>query len=262
MRIIPKKSLGQNFLTDQNIQKKIVKHCSLGADDIVLEIGSGTGILTKLLAQSAKKVFAFEIDAKLCAHLKEELSDNRNVKVINQDFLQADLSAIFNSSDKKAKVIGNIPYYISSPIIERLIDYRDNFDFAFLTVQREFAERVVAAHGSKDYSSLSCFVQYHMLARILFPIKRTSFYPAPKVDSCFLQLTPRKGGFTPKPLDEKLFFRIIRGAFNKRRKILKNSLEGIIPESQLERFFAKYKVSKNVRPEELSLEAFVALSNA
>jgi 16S rRNA (adenine1518-N6/adenine1519-N6)-dimethyltransferase len=262
MHIKPKKSLGQNFLIDKNIQKKIVSACNLSKDDIVLEIGSGKGELTALLAESAGKVYSLEIDSRLCPLLNEKLRAYDNCKIIQQDILKFDFIKFLqdNQVRQKIKVIGNIPYYISSPIIEHLIEYRQVISVAFITVQKEFGRRAKAVAGSKEYGSFSCFVQYYCRCQMLFGIKRNSFKPAPNVDSCFLSLEIRE-----KPpvlvLDERLFFKLIRTAFNQRRKTLRNSLDGFLPQDRLKQFFDTTGIDKDVRPEELSLKQFASLSD-
>ncbi len=256
----PKKSLGQNFLTDKNIQKKIIHACNLRAEDIILEIGAGCGDLTVELARVSGKVYALEIDNRLYPILDKQLIGLTNGEVIKADILKFDIEKFLldNKIKKKIKVIGNIPYNISSPIIQRLIQYRGCIDVIFITVQKEFAKRVTALPGSKDYGSFSCFVQYYLEPKIIFDIKRNSFRPAPKVDSCFLALRKR---LKPRVLvkDEEAFFKLIRAAFNQRRKTLRNSLEGFAAQEKLGAFFSQTGIDKNVRPEDLSLEEFADL---
>jgi len=260
-RLKPKKSLGQNFLFDKNIREKIIRSCDLGAEDIVLEIGSGTGILTSRLAEHVKQIFAVEIDKNLHGFLEENLKNCGNCSLIKGDILKLDINKFLKEQGitRKIKVIGNIPYYISSPIIEYLIKYRGNLDSVFLTVQKEFGRRMAASPGSKDYSSFSCFVQYYALTKILFEIKRGSFRPEPKVDSVFLKLKLRE---TPavKVEDEELFFKLIRSAFGQRRKTLRNSLESLTGKETLENFFKESGLNRNARPETLSLDNFALMS--
>jgi len=262
MHIKPKKRLGQNFLIDKNIQRKIISACNLSKKDIVLEIGAGRGDLTALLAQSAKKVYALEIDPRIYPLLGEKLEAYNNCQIIQGDILKFNLIKFLqdNRIKQKIKVIGNIPYYISSPIIEHLIAYRQAISVAFITVQKEFARRARALAGSKAYGSFSCFVQYYCAGQILFEIKRNSFKPVPNVDSCFLSLKMRE---RPPVLvqDERMFFKLIRTAFNQRRKTLRNSLDGFLPQDKLERFFDTTGIDKNVRPEGLSLKQFASLSD-
>jgi len=261
MHIKPKKKLGQNFLIDKNIQRKIIRSCGLTKEDIVLEIGAGKGDLTAQLALAAKKVYALEIDPRLFSSLEEKLKIYTNYQIIKNDILKFEINKFLRSNlvEQKIIIIGNIPYYISSPIIEHLIQYRANIDTVFVTVQKEFGCRVNAALGSKEYGSFSCFVQYYAQSKILFEIKKGSFLPSPKIDSSFLRLK-----FREKPAvqveDEGMFFKLIRTAFNQRRKTLRNSLAGFIALGSLETFFEQQGIDRNVRPEDLTLEQFACLS--
>lgn len=260
MYLKPKKRLGQNFLLDRNVQRKIAAYCQLRPCDCVLEIGSGYGDLTKLIAGGAAFVYALEIDPDLCRILKNNTKDYANIKVINRDILKFNLRNYFKKAENKIKAVGNIPYYITTPIIEHLLKYRDKVDSIFITVQKEFARRITADAGSKEYGSFSCYVQYYCIATPLFLIKKNSFLPVPKVDSCLIRLKVREDPAV-KVRDEKLFFRVIRKAFNQRRKTLRNSLAGIIPAPKLSVFFEKYNIDKNIRPEDLTLQNFANLSN-
>ncbi|MEI6631257.1 MAG: 16S rRNA (adenine(1518)-N(6)/adenine(1519)-N(6))-dimethyltransferase RsmA [bacterium] len=256
-----KKSLGQNFLSDKNLQRKIVAGCSFKDTDTVLEIGPGLGALTRIIADKVGLLYAVEIDKALCRALEEEFKNSPNVKIIHQDILKLELPGYFIKPKEKIKVVGNIPYYISTPIIECLIKYRRNIEEAFLTLQKEFAKRIVAHPGSKDYGSLSCFVQYYARAKILFTLKKNCFFPVPKIDSCFLRLNMKD----ELPLDqakEKEFFKVVRASFNQRRKTLRNSLEGVFSKARLGLFFTKYNIDKNTRPEELSPQDFINLINS
>ena len=260
MHLKPKKYLGQNFLFDKNIQRKIVGFCELRSSDIVFEIGAGRGELTQLIAKTAKKVYALEIDSNLCDLLKENLKKYKNIKIINQDILKFDFKSYFAKSKNKLYVIGNIPYYITTPIIEHLLKYRSKIDTIFISVQKEFARRMHAPCGSKDYGALSCFIQYYTNPKILFNIKKTSFFPVPRVDSSFVQLKLTQEA-RANIRDERLIFQIIRAAFNQRRKTLRNSLKGIVSPKKLNRFFEKYGIDINIRPEDLALKDFRNLAN-
>ena len=263
MRIRPKKSLGQNFLIDQNIRKKIIDALDLRPTDIVLEIGAGRGEITDLIAPLVDKLYALEIDRRLYPLLIERFKENKDVSIIDQDILKCNLFKLFkeNNTIGKIKVFGNIPYYISSPIIEQLINYRAVISEAFITVQKEFARRVVAVPGSKEYGSFSCFVQYYSLPKIIFQINRGCFYPIPKVDSSLLYLK-----FAEKPSvyvkDEELFFKVTRAAFNQRRKTLRNSLKGKVELDKVKDFLMKNKLDLNIRAEELSLAKFADMVNS
>jgi len=263
MYIKPKKSLGQNFLFDKNIQKKIILASDLNKEDIVLEIGAGFGDLTKQIALVAKKVYALEIDKRLVEALRENLKSYPNCQILKEDVLKFDVGKFLlkKKIKQKIKVIGNIPYYISSPIIEHLIKYRQKISAVYLTVQKEFGRRVCAGFGSKEYGSFSCFVQYYAQSKIIFEIKKGSFKPSPKIDSCFLSLKFRDNPAV-KVENEERFFELIRAAFNQRRKTLKNSLLSFIAKERLEKILNLLKIDINVRPEELSLQQFAQLTNA
>lgn len=270
MYVKPKKKLGQNFLIDKNIQRKIIEACELKPSDNVLEIGAGRGELTRLIADKVDKVYALEIDPYLCEILKDNLKAYSNVTIINQDILRFNFKRYFRKLKNEinpalvrkggVKVIGNIPYYIATPIIEYLLQVRDKIDTIFITVQKEFARRVTATAGSKDYGSLSCYIQYYIKPKAVFYIKRTCFLPQPKIDSCLLRLDIKQKTILTKK-QEKLLFRIIRAAFNKRRKTLKNSLKGVIPQQKLTTFFRKYNIDPNIRPERLALQEFKNLAD-
>lgn len=261
MQIKPKKSLGQNFLIDKNIQKKIINACSLINKDIVLEIGAGLGDLSARLAAVAMRVYALEIDERFYPYLERNLSAYNNCQIIKSDILKFNINKFLkdNGIKQKIKVIGNIPYYISSPIIEHLIRYRDNISIVLITVQKEFGRRVVAAPGSKEYGSFSCFAQYYTRGKILFEIKKGCFKPSPEVDSCFLSLEFRDSPAVEID-NEEMFFKLIRAAFNQRRKTLRNSLDGFISKEELEKFLDDAGIDKNARPENLSLEQFAGLA--
>jgi len=263
MYIKPKKSLGQNFIFDKNIQKKIVLASGLDRNDIVLEIGAGFGDLTKEIALSVKKVYALEIDQRLFEGLEKNLNCKSNCEIIKKDILEFDLDKFLAKYKikQKIKVIGNIPYYISSPIIEHLIKYHQKITAVYLTVQKEFGRRVCAGFGSKEYGSFSCFVQYYAHCKIIFEIKKGSFRPAPKVDSCFLSLKFRDHPVV-KVNDEERLFGLIRTAFNQRRKTLKNSLLTFISKDRLEEILCSLNIDINTRPEDLSLEQFAQRSNS
>ena len=258
MHNAPKKSLGQNFLTDKNIQRKIIDACDCCGQETVLEIGAGRGELTELLASRVKKVYAFEIDEHLCGMLNQRLKNFGNVEVVHKDVLTLDIRK-FVSADGATKVIGNIPYYITTPLIEKVITLGSSIEAVYFTVQKEFGERIAAPAGSKTYGSFSCFVQYYTVPRVLFTVKKTCFWPVPGVDSCFLRLACRKE-FDLSSKSETRLFKVIRTAFNQRRKTLRNSLKGLVAGQKLSLFFSRYGIDRNIRPEALTLEDFVNLS--
>lgn len=261
MRISPKKRLGQHFLVCKNIQKKIIDACCFTDNDIVCEIGAGFGVLTPLIAERVKKVYALEIDPALCEQLEKVKETHPNIEIVMQDILRFNFENLFSGHSRKVKVVGNIPYYISTPILERLFTFRKIIASAALTVQKEFARRVVAQPGSKEYGSLSCFARYYCEPSILFYIKSACFKPAPKVDSAFIRLTIRD---QPEPAvgDEAFFFKVMRTAFTYRRKTLRKSLEGIVSPEALDTFFTRESLNRNIRPEMLSLLDFKKLSDS
>ena len=257
-----KKKLGQNFLVDNNIRTKMVKAMDLNAKDIVLEIGPGLGAMTFRIAGSCKRLYAIEKDTKAFKILKDRVIEESNVELINDDFLEIEIEKI--AKRNKIKVFGNIPYYISTPIIEKIIISKKRVKEVFITIQKEVADRATARPGSKDYSSFSCFVQYHTKPEKLFKIKKNCFCPKPKVESCFLKLNILEKP-SVKVKDEELFFKIVRGAFSQRRKKAVNPL-GRKVEIGLNRdewvsAFKGCSIDISSRAENISIEQYAELSN-
>ncbi len=250
LNFYPRKSLGQNFLSDDNIKSKIIQACNLTNEDFILEIGPGTGVLTKELVRLAKNVVAVEKDVKLFQILCQTLGEYPNLSIVNQDILK------FQIAHNNTKVIGNIPYNISSPLIEHLLNQKEKISVIYISLQKELAQRIIAKPGGKEYGSLSLFVQYHTIPTIKFIIKRGSFRPRPKVDSAFIELVVRK---TPavSVKDEELFFKIIRTAFGQRRKMISNTLKEIIGAEKI----CQTGISPSIRPEDLSLQDFARLAD-
>jgi len=253
--IHPSKRLGQNFLVDQNIKNKIINSIEMSDKDDVVEIGPGLGALTESLCVKVKKLTAIEKDTRLYDILKEALAFD-NLELINGDVLKY----VFENRAQKIKIIGNLPYYISSPILNHLIENKSCIDSAYITVQKEFARRVVAGPGTKDYSSLSCYAQFYTEPKILFDIPKGAFFPVPEVDSCFLKISFEK--YIDSSIDQEMFFKIIRSSFEKRRKTILNSLasSGIFEskESALA-CLTKARISPDRRPETISLREFAKL---
>lgn len=246
-----KKYLGQNFLVDPNIKKKIIEHCDLSDHDIVWEIGPGRGALTSELTQRAKEVYVIEKDQPLAKRLEE--IQTPNLKVITADFLDLDL----NQLPVPTKVIGNLPYNISTPIIEKLLGHRQRLTDIFITVQLEFGQRLAAKPHTKEYGSLSCFVQYYADVDFLFRIKNTAFRPIPKVHSGFVHLKirpPRRPA-----ADEKFLFELIRAAFQQRRKQLSNALYPLIGEEGI-RSLQEQGETLSLRAENLGVDDYVRLA--
>lgn len=260
----PLKRFGENYLIDANIKDKIVAEAHLMEDDCILEIGPGLGALTIDLAKSGADIFAVEKDKKAFAILGEIIGDRfHNLKLFNEDILKFDLDKL--PQDKKIRAIGNLPYYITSPIIELLIENRGRVEFFLGMVQREVANRLLAAPGSKDYSSISVFVQYFTRPFYIHTVRRTSFFPQPEVDSSIIRLDMlEKPSVDVK--DEKLFFKIVRGAFNQRRKSIINSLcrEEVLdlPKGDMVKILGSIGTDPAARPESLSLSVFASIANA
>jgi 16S rRNA (adenine1518-N6/adenine1519-N6)-dimethyltransferase len=258
----PKKSLSQNFLVDEKAAAKIVEALSLEADDTVLEIGAGQGALTKHLLHKPRAVNAVEIDRRLCAYLERKFGKNRNLKIVNQDILKTDLKALLGSGST-CKVVGNLPYRITSPVLCLLLDDKKYISLCILMVQKEVALRICASPGSKDWSPLSIGIQIYSDVEILFHLQPASFSPRPKVDSSVMRIT-----FLPEPRvsipDEKLFFEVVRSAFGQRRKMLSNSLAANLdlPKKQIEVILNKVDIDPRRRAETLTLGEFSALASA
>jgi 16S rRNA (adenine1518-N6/adenine1519-N6)-dimethyltransferase len=253
---VPKKRMGQNFLVDPKALIRIVDACELSPSETILEIGSGAGALTRHLAPQVSHIIAVEADGQLAEGLKSEF-DPAKLTVHHADFLKFDLSQLPPS----IKVIGNLPYYISTPIITRVIDNRSRFSALFMTVQLEFGERLIARPGSKNYGSLSVFVQFYAEPHLLFKIGNKSFRPVPKVNSCFMRIAMR-GKPVAEVVDEKLFDQVVRKSFLQRRKSLLNSLSSLRPKDVLLKALEKADIAPQRRAEELTPADFARLTNA
>ncbi|UCD54627.1 MAG: ribosomal RNA small subunit methyltransferase A [Candidatus Omnitrophota bacterium] len=255
----PLKRLGQNFLIDKNVKDKILRNLELDPEDTLIEIGTGFGELTFDLAKSTGAVFAIEKDRKIVVLLKNIFELPPNVTLIEEDFLDVDIKKI--ATHKKIIIYGNIPYYITSPIIEKLFDNISLIKDIYLVVQREIADRMLAMPGTRDMGRLSLYVQYYTEPKRLFKIKRESFYPVPQVESVFLKLAvlKKKKAYVK---DENLFFKIIKNAYSQRRKAIRNSLsaEGLDKEA-LSRILNRARLNPSARAEDLSLLDFARLAN-
>ena len=264
-----KKSFGQNFLTDTNILQKIVDTAEIDKNVNVIEIGPGIGALTEFLAENAAEVMAFEIDDRLVPILADTLRDFDNVTVVNQDILKVDLAqyiAEFKNPDLPIKVVANLPYYITTPILMHLIESGIPFSEFVVMMQREVADRISAQPNTKAYGSLSIAVQYYMTAKVAFVVPRTVFVPAPNVDSAILKMVRREQPAV-EVQDEKFFFKVTKASFVHRRKTLWNNLTSYFGKSEevkakLENALAKANLVANVRGEALDLVAFARLSDA
>lgn len=266
-----KKSFGQNFLTDLNVLKNIVEAADITANDNVIEIGPGIGALTEQLAQAAGEVLALEIDQDLIPVLKEVLSPYDNVKVINQDVLQANLPELikkeFKDPSRPIKVVANLPYYITSPILMNLLASPVEWATICVMMQKEVAQRLTAKPGTKQYGALTLAIEYQMQAKIAFDVSRKVFVPSPNVDSAIVVLTPRTNPLPVQPFDKQKLFGFIRGCFAHRRKSLWNNLQSVIGKDpavkeKMTTVLAQLDISPQIRPEKLTLEQFIELANA
>lgn len=254
-----KKSLGQNFLIDKNFVDKIIDIADIENEN-VLEIGPGIGTITYEMAKTAKKVLAVEIDENLIPILQQNLEEFSNVKVINQDILKVDLKKLIEEefSNQSFKVVSNLPYYITTPIIELLITSNFTCKDMTIMVQKEVAQRMVASANDKDYSSLSVFVKFYSDAKILVNLPKTVFMPQPKIDSSILNLKLR---IYDENVDQKKLFNLVRAGFNKRRKTILNSLSDVASKEDLKIAFEKTGLRENLRAENLSLDDFIKLAD-
>ncbi|HEO4011713.1 TPA: 16S rRNA (adenine(1518)-N(6)/adenine(1519)-N(6))-dimethyltransferase RsmA [Streptococcus agalactiae] len=264
-----KKSFGQNFLTDTNILQKIVDTAEIDKGVNVIEIGPGIGALTEFLAENAAEVMAFEIDDRLIPILADTLARFDNVQVVNQDILKADLQTqiqAFKNPDLPIKVVANLPYYITTPILMHLIEGKIPFAEFVVMMQREVADRISAMPNTKAYGSLSIAVQYYMTAKVSFIVPRTVFVPAPNVDSAILKMV-RRDQPVVSVQDEDFFFRVSKVAFVHRRKTLWNNLTSHFGKSEdtkakLEKALEIAKIKPSIRGEALSIPDFASLADA
>ena len=260
------KRFGQNFLIDTHVLEKIIRASGITKDDFVLEIGPGIGTMTQYLAEAAREVTAVEIDDALIPILKDTLKDWNNVTVIHGDILKTDIRrlAMEKNEGKPIKVVANLPYYITTPIIMGLFENQVPIDSITIMVQKEVAERMQVGPGTKDYGALSLAVQYYAKPEIVANVPPNCFMPRPKVGSAVIRLTRHEN--PPVDVkDEKLMFRLIRASFNQRRKTLanglKNSQELNYSKEQIESVIEKCGLPLNIRGEALTLEQFAGLAN-
>lgn len=252
------KSLGQNFLVDKNFVEKIVERADV-KDSNVLEIGPGIGTITYEMAKSAKKVVAIEIDSSLLPIIEENMEEFENFKLIHEDILKADLEKIVSEefNGEEFSVVSNLPYYITTPIIEKLVTSKLPCRDMTIMVQKEVADRMLATEKDKEYSSLSVFVKYYSDAKKVTNVPKSVFMPQPKIDSTVLKLSLRK--YTDQ-VDEKALFDLIHAGFNKRRKTILNSLADAVEKDKLRLAFEKLGIKDNLRAENLSLDDFINLT--
>lgn len=258
------KRLGQNFLIDSNIIDKIIHGADLTKKDVVLEIGPGIGSLTQAMAESAKKVIAVEIDKKLIPVLEDTLSGYDNIRIINEDILKLDIMKVISEEDvDQIKVVANLPYYITTPIIMNLLEKKLPISSITVMIQREVAERMDAVPGTKAYGSLSLATSYYAETELVTMVKPDCFIPKPSVGSAVIKLTRRT---TPSVsvIDEAILFKIIKGGFAQRRKTLINSLTNSQPQfekNQVTQALEALSLDIKIRGEALNLNQYALLTN-
>ena len=264
------KSLGQNFLTDGFVIEQIVDACGAGPNDLVIEIGPGVGVLTRPLAQRAGGVAAIEIDPKLIPILEKELADLNNVCIINEDVLKVDFGVLLEdlktlpggAQTEKVRIVGNLPYYITTPILLGLLEQKVPAESITVMVQKEVADRIVSPPGGRDYGVLSVSLQYYCECRPVTDVPRESFLPQPNVDSAVVNLILRKEKVPVR--SEEQFFEVVKKAFSQRRKTLCNSLTGYrgLSKEEIAERMQEAGIEPGRRAETLSIKEFAGLADA
>jgi 16S rRNA (adenine1518-N6/adenine1519-N6)-dimethyltransferase len=254
------KRIGQNFMINQEIVDEIIEKANLSKEDVVLEIGPGLGSLTKELINNAGKVIAVELDQNMINILNDRFAGYENLKIIQNDILKVNLKDILNS-DKKIKVIANLPYYITTPIIMKLLEDRLNIDSIIVMVQKEVGERICAKPGSKEYGAITVSVNYYSNSKIIINVPKENFLPEPEVDSCVIKLDVlEKPSVIVK--NERLFFSLIKTGFSQRRKTILNSLSnGYFSKEEISKVLKTLNVNEKLRAENLSVQDFANISN-
>ena len=260
-----KKSFGQNFLINKSIPEDIADNCCDDSDSVIIEIGPGIGCLTAELAKRYKKVIAFEIDETLIPVLKYTLGEFRNVEVINQDIMEVDLAAVIaeKAAGEKVSVCANLPYYITTPILMRLLESRIAFDSITVMVQAEVASRLAAAPGTADYGAITASLNYYGEPKKLFTVSAGNFMPAPKVNSAVVRIDLYKEK-PVVPKNEDIFFKVIKAAFGQRRKTLANALQTgfpTVPKEEIIRIITECGFDERIRGEKLSTADFAAIAD-
>ncbi|MCJ7507731.1 MAG: 16S rRNA (adenine(1518)-N(6)/adenine(1519)-N(6))-dimethyltransferase RsmA [candidate division Zixibacteria bacterium] len=256
----PRKSLGQNFLINKGAALGIIKNLNLSNSDIVLEIGAGKGALTGYLLEKCKKVVAVEIDKRWCEYLKDKFQSSENLIILNQNILNLNLKKY--TQEEKIKIVGNIPYHLTAPIISYLIENKNLISQALLTVQKEVANRICAKPGSGDWSLLSIFTQLYAQTKLLFVLKPSWFFPQPKVHSAVVELV-FLDGLAVRVEDVDYFFKIAKMMFQQKRKMIINSLaSGLdLSKSELKEKLKDIGIDPSLRPQELGLDKLAIISS-
>lgn len=256
------KGLGQNFLFDEHYLNSIVEAGNITKEDVVIEIGPGLGVLTTRIAEKAKKVYAIEIDSKIATVLKNITSDYDNIEIVNQDVLKFDLNTI-TKSHNCVKIIANLPYYITTPIVMKILEETTNVNSIVIMIQKEVAQRLTANANSKDYGAITLSVNYYADADIMFTVPPGAFIPAPKVESAVVKLKVLDNRRVEVD-DEKLFFKIIKSSFGQRRKTLVNAISNSCPEfdkDTIKAALSQLNINENIRGEALDIENFSKICN-
>lgn len=255
-----KKKFGQNFIIDENIINAIIEKSELDQECMVIEIGPGAGSLTYKLSKFVKNVLCYEIDTGLKEVLESNLEDCLNVEIKYVDFLKANvIDDLKKYQYKKLYVVANLPYYITTPIISKIIEDKIPVDRVVIMVQKEVGDRLKALPGSRDYGSLSIYINYYFEVRKILDVSRNVFIPKPNVDSIVIELSRKEK--REMLLDENVFFQLVRDSFKQKRKTLRNNLKAY-PLKVIEQVLNTYQLNLNVRAEQLSIEIFVEMANA
>lgn len=258
-KFFPSKKLGQNFLKDKNILNKISLSADLRSDDTIIEIGPGFGSLTKILIEKTKFVYAIEKDDRLANKLKDNFRNVRNIEIINSDVLSINFGSFYKS--EKLKMVANLPYVISTPILFKLIEEKNLFSKIVIMLQKEVGERIIAKNSTKNYSSLSVMIQTHFRPKIYFKVSPNVFYPRPKVESVVLGLEPRYVN-DKKIKSLSLYEKTVRTAFSSRRKMIGNSLSQAFGKDTAYKSLEKTGIERKLRAENLTVSEFISLSNS
>ena len=255
-----KKNLGQNFLINEDIIHEIVKKAQISKEDTVIEIGPGLGSLTAMLLEKAGKVIAIELDSDMAKFLRKRFALYQNFELIEEDVLKVNLEKITNEYSS-VKVVANLPYYITTPIIMKLLEEKLNLKSITVMVQKEVGERFCAKPNHKNYGAITVSIQYYTNPRMMIEVPKENFNPVPEVDSCVIQLEIRKE--PPVELkDEKQFFRLIKAGFSQRRKTITNSLSSMgINKEEIIKVLNQLQINEKLRAENLSIEDFANIAN-
>lgn len=261
-KISADKSLGQNFLVSDEVVEGIVESANINKEDIIIEIGPGLGVLTNLLLEKSDDVIAVELDNRMVEIISDRFKEKTNLTVIHEDILKVDLKELLNnrkkSENSKVKVVANLPYYISTPIIMKLLEQNQIIDEIIVMVQKEVGERLTAKTGTRVAGAITYAVEFYSDATAIINVPKESFVPSPKVESVVIKLKIKK---QTQDINKEMLFKVIKTAFSQRRKTLSNALVngGIVEKNKLEEVLEKAGLEKNVRGENLTLEDFIKL---